>query len=86
MPHVAPFRGLRYDPAVAGELSRLTTPPYDVISEPRRHRYREASPFNAVHVDLPEGVDDPNGSRESLRARGRPAVVMGAVGRPRAPR
>ena len=59
MPHVAPFRGLRYDPAVAGELSRLTTPPYDVISEPRRHRYREASPFNAVHVDLPEGVDDP---------------------------
>ena len=60
MPHVAPFRGLRYDPAVAGELSRLTTPPYDVISEPRRHRYREASPFNAVHVDLPEGVEDPN--------------------------
>ncbi|MFI5055449.1 MAG: DUF1015 family protein [Actinomycetota bacterium] len=58
MPHVAPFRGLRYDPAVAGELSRLTTPPYDVISEPRRHR--EASPFNAVHVDLPEGVEDPN--------------------------
>jgi uncharacterized protein (DUF1015 family) len=59
MPHVAPFRGLRYDPAVAGELARLTSPPYDVISEPRRHRYREASPFNAVHVDLPVGPDDP---------------------------
>lgn len=59
MPRVAPFRGLRYDPGVAGPLSLLTTPPYDVISEPGRHRYREASPFNVVHVDLAEGSEDP---------------------------
>jgi uncharacterized protein (DUF1015 family) len=71
MPHVAPFRGLRYDPAVAGELSRLTTPPYDVISEPKRHRYREASPFNAVHVDLPEGVEDPTDPENRYAHAGR---------------
>ena len=60
MPRVAPFRGLRYDPTVAGPLAGLTTPPYDVISEPGRHRYREASSFNVVHVDLAEGSDDPD--------------------------
>ena len=58
MPRVASFRGLRYNPAVAGPLSRLTSPPYDVISEPGRHRYRKASPFNVVHVDLAEGSED----------------------------
>jgi hypothetical protein len=47
MPHVAPFRGLCYDPG-RRRASRLTTPPYDVISEPRRYRYREASLLNAV--------------------------------------
>jgi len=60
MPRVAPFRSLRYDPTVAGPLARLTTPPYDVISEPGRHRYREASPYNVVHLDLAEGSDDPD--------------------------
>jgi len=71
MPRVAPFRGLRYDPAVAGPLSRLTTPPYDVISESTRHRYREASEFNAVHVDLPEGVTDPTDPENRYARAGR---------------
>jgi uncharacterized protein (DUF1015 family) len=52
MPRVAPFRGLRYDPAVAGPLDRLTAPPYDVISEPHRDGLRATSPYNIVHVDL----------------------------------
>ncbi len=60
MPRVAPFRGLRYEPAAAGPLRLLTTPPYDVISEPGRNRYRAASRFNVVHVDLAEGPEDPD--------------------------
>lgn len=60
MPRIAPFRGLVYDPAVAGPLERVTTPPYDVISEPDRHRYLDASPFNVAHLDL-------SGSRSAVR-------------------
>ena len=26
-----PFRGLRYDPKVVGDVGRVVTPPYDVI-------------------------------------------------------
>lgn len=59
MPRVAPFRGLRYDPSVAGPLALLTAPPYDVISGSGRDGYLESSPFNVVHLDLAEGSDDP---------------------------
>jgi uncharacterized protein (DUF1015 family) len=58
MPRVAPFRGLRYDEAVAGPLAALTAPPYDVISAPRRDGYLAASPYNVVHLDLAEGDAD----------------------------
>jgi uncharacterized protein (DUF1015 family) len=60
MPRVAPFRGLRYDQAVAGPLTGLTAPPYDVISAPRRDRYLGSSPYNVVHLDLAEGGSDPS--------------------------
>jgi uncharacterized protein (DUF1015 family) len=49
---VAPFRGLRFDPAVAGPLDLVTAPPYDVISGPNRDGLRARSPYNIVHVDL----------------------------------
>src|SRR5881296_3582415 len=52
VPRVAPFHGLRFDPAVAGPLDRLTAPPYDVISDPNREDLRARSPYNIVHVDL----------------------------------
>jgi uncharacterized protein (DUF1015 family) len=59
VPRVAPFRGLTYDVEVAGPLDRLTAPPYDIISDPRRDRLLTASPFNVVHLDLAEGSSDP---------------------------
>jgi uncharacterized protein (DUF1015 family) len=52
VPRLAPFRALRFDPAVAGPLDLLTAPPYDVISGPNRERLRGRSPYNIVHVDL----------------------------------
>jgi hypothetical protein len=52
MPRVAPFVGLRYDPAVAGPIAQLTAPPYDVISEPHRDGFHGASPYNVAHLDL----------------------------------
>jgi uncharacterized protein (DUF1015 family) len=60
VPRLFPFEGLVYDPAVAGPLDRLTAPPYDVISDPRRRSYLGGSSHNIVHVDLAEGSNDPD--------------------------
>ncbi len=54
MPTVRPFRALRYDPAVAGPLSALVAPPYDVISDAARLEYLARSPYNVVHLTLPD--------------------------------
>jgi uncharacterized protein (DUF1015 family) len=57
MPRIFPFEALVYDVAVAGALERVTTPPYDVISEARRQDY-QATPFNIVQIDLGAGDGD----------------------------
>ena len=59
MPRLSPFRGLVFDPAIAGPLDRVTAPPYDVISDRRRAQHLDASPFSVVHLDLAEGSKDP---------------------------
>jgi uncharacterized protein (DUF1015 family) len=48
----APFRGLRFDPAVVGEHAQVTTPPYDVISPEAREAYEAMSPYNVVRLIL----------------------------------
>jgi uncharacterized protein (DUF1015 family) len=68
MPRVAPFVGLRYDPVVAGPIAQLTAPPYDVISDPHRDGFHEASPYNVAHLDLAVGSLDPD-HEESRYAR-----------------
>ena len=50
---VLPFRALRYAKD-AGALADLVAPPYDVISPAERETYLRASPYNAVHLILPE--------------------------------
>lgn len=59
MPRVSPFRALTYDVDRAGPLDRLTAPPYDTISDPRRAGLLAGSPHNVVHLDLAEGSEDP---------------------------
>lgn len=49
---------MRFDTAVAGELSSLISPPYDVIDESLRERLAGANPYNVVSIDLPQ---DPSG-------------------------
>jgi uncharacterized protein (DUF1015 family) len=55
---VKPFRALRYDTERAGPLEILVAPPYDVIDERARRGYLGRSPFNVVHLTLPESADD----------------------------
>jgi uncharacterized protein (DUF1015 family) len=51
---VKPFRALRYAERRAGPLRDLVAPPYDVISAEARERYLAKSPYNVVHVTLPD--------------------------------
>jgi Protein of unknown function (DUF1015) len=51
---VRPFRAERYDEAQAGPLERLVAPPYDVISAAEREDYLARSPYNVVHLTLPD--------------------------------
>jgi uncharacterized protein (DUF1015 family) len=51
---IKPFRALRYDEGKAGPLEELVAPPYDVIGPEERERYLAQSPYNVVHLTLPE--------------------------------
>src|SRR5919204_6215959 len=57
MADVRPFRALRYDEAKAGPLELLVAPPFDVISEDERLDYLARSPYNVVHLTLPDSED-----------------------------
>src|SRR5437867_979924 len=58
MADVQPLRTLRYNLGKAGTLDRLTAPPYDVIDAEKRAELASRSPFNVVHVDLPENGEN----------------------------
>lgn len=51
---ITPFRALRFDPAVTGPLDQIITPPYDVIAPAEREQLARLSPYNMVHVILPQ--------------------------------
>jgi uncharacterized protein (DUF1015 family) len=51
---VRPFQAERYDEAEAGPLEELVAPPYDVISAAERREYLTRSPYNVVHLTLPD--------------------------------
>lgn len=50
---LSPFRALRYDSAVAGGLSALTSPPYDVIDADGVAALEASSEHNVVRLILP---------------------------------
>jgi uncharacterized protein (DUF1015 family) len=54
---VKPFRAERYDESKAGPLERLVAPPYDVISVEQRKEYLARSPYNVVHLTLPDDAE-----------------------------
>ena len=70
MPTVRPFCALRYDPEVAGPLDDLVAPPYDVISDEQRRDYLARSPYNVVHLTLPDSEAQAAADFADWRARG----------------
>ena len=57
MAELRPFAALRYDEERAGPLESLVAPPYDVLSEHERQTYLEKSPYNVVHLTLPDSEE-----------------------------
>ena len=55
MADVQPFRAVRYAGA-AGALPDLVAPPYDAVSDEERAALYTRSPYNVVHVTLPESA------------------------------
>ncbi len=52
MPNVYPFRGVRYDPARVGDLSKVTTQPYDKIGPALQDEYYRRHEHNLIRVIL----------------------------------
>ncbi len=56
MAELKPFRAVRYDERQAGPLEALVAPPFDVISAEAREGSLARSPYNVVHLTLPDDV------------------------------
>ena len=57
MADVQPFRAVRYSGA-AGSLGDLVAPPYDTVTADERALLYTRSPYNVVHLTLPDSVDE----------------------------
>src|SRR5512140_1963661 len=62
MAKIAPFAGLRYDPALAGDMSKVTSQPYDKIDRKLQADYYARHPYNIVRIIL---SDEANRDKET---------------------
>ncbi len=58
MAHVIPYRALRFTEK-AGDIARLTCPPYDIISDEQRQSFVQQNPNNIIRLELPRDGEDP---------------------------
>jgi uncharacterized protein (DUF1015 family) len=65
-----PLRTLRYEPAAVGSLADVIAPPYDVIDDAMRAELASRSPYNVVHLDLPQSYDEAAQTMADWRSRG----------------
>jgi uncharacterized protein (DUF1015 family) len=64
---IRPFRALRY---AVPDLSAVVAPPYDVISDEQRADYLARSPYNIVHLTLPDSEEQAARDLEDWRRAG----------------
>ena len=58
MPLIKPFKATFYNTNVVSDLNLVVAPPYDVITPEQREIFASKSPYNVVHLTLPEGKGD----------------------------
>ncbi len=49
---IKPFRGILYNRNMIGDLSKVLTPPYDIITPRQQSRYYKAHPYNFIRIIL----------------------------------
>ena len=54
MADIRPFRGLRYNVSIVGDIGKVVCPPYDIISLDAQDALRQRSQYNAVSLELRE--------------------------------
>ena len=71
MVDVVPFKGLRYDEALAGPLAELVAPPYDVIRPDMQDALYGKNPCNVVRLILgrQSDTDSEDNNRYTRSAR-----------------
>lgn len=71
MAQIKPFAAIRYDTQVVGELSKVTSPPYDIISPEDRVYYHKLHPNNFVRLVLGEEYPTDNDRDNRFTRAGR---------------
>ena len=70
MATILPFKGLRYNPEKIKDISKVITPPYDVISEKERDDYYQLHPDNIIRLILSKDIpgDDQSNNKYTRSA------------------
>ncbi len=54
MPEIMPFKAYHYNTSKEIELEKVLSPPHDVISPAERIGFQQKSPYNIIHLILPD--------------------------------
>jgi uncharacterized protein (DUF1015 family) len=54
----SPFRGIRYNQRIVGDLAQVICPPFDVITPEQQGLYYQRSDYNAIRLEFPEPTVD----------------------------
>ena len=67
---ISPFQGIRYNDTLAGDLSAVICPPYDIISPQEQQAYYDKNDFNIIRIEHGiEQPDDDDSNNKYSRAR-----------------
>lgn len=66
MANIKPFKALRFNTKIAGNIKDLVSPPYDIINDKQYKNYIDSSEFNIVRLGLPKGIDPYNNAKHLL--------------------
>src|SRR5574337_755745 len=67
---IAPFRGLRYNPELVGDLSLVMAPPYDVISPEGQQAFHARHKHNVIRLILGETRQEDDAVRNQYSRAG----------------
>ena len=70
MAKVIPFKGLRYNTSIVGDLANVTAPPYDIIPSAKQDELYEKSEYNVIRLELGKEYDGDNGQNNKYTRAG----------------